>query len=75
MGDRIGERRERAQLVAQLPVGQGDVDFDAFWAALDRVGCSGRDDTVAVSSVFAEDENADEVSRFQLDRIREGLAR
>jgi myo-inositol catabolism protein IolH len=58
-----------------LPVGQGDVDFDAFWSALDRVGFSGRDDTVAVSSVFAEDENADAVSRFQLDQITKGLHR
>ena len=58
-----------------LPVGQGDVDFDAFWRALDRVGFSDRDDTVAVSSVFAEDENADAVSRFQLDQITKGLRR
>ncbi|OII09261.1 protein iolH [Curtobacterium sp. MCBA15_009] len=58
-----------------LPVGQADVDFDAFWAALDRVGFTAREDTVAVSSVFAEDENADEVSRFQLDTITKGLNR
>jgi myo-inositol catabolism protein IolH len=58
-----------------LPVGQGDVDFDRFWAALDRVGFSAREDTVAVSSVFAEDENADEVSRIQLDTITKGLHR
>ncbi|WP_267420705.1 MULTISPECIES: sugar phosphate isomerase/epimerase family protein [unclassified Curtobacterium] len=58
-----------------LPVGQGDVDFDRFWAALDRVGFSAREDAVAVSSVFAEDENADEVSRFQLDTITKGLHR
>jgi len=58
-----------------LPVGQADVDFDAFWAALDRVGFTAREDTVAVSSVFAEDENADEVSRFQLDTIKKGLHR
>ena len=58
-----------------LPVGQADVDFDAFWAALDRVGFSAREDTVAVSSVFAEDENADAVSRFQLDTITKGLHR
>ena len=58
-----------------LPVGQGDVDFHAFWRALDRVGFSDRDDTVAVSSFFAEDENADAVSRFQLDQITKGLHR
>jgi myo-inositol catabolism protein IolH len=62
-----------ARVHQHLPIGAADVDFPAFWAALDRVGFSSRDDTVAVSSVFAEDENADEVSRFQLDAIREGL--
>ncbi|MCJ1713244.1 sugar phosphate isomerase/epimerase [Curtobacterium sp. VKM Ac-2922] len=56
-----------------LQVGQGDVDFDRFWAALDRVGFSAREDTVAVSSVFAEDEDADRVSRAQLDTITKGL--
>ncbi|MGU3411036.1 sugar phosphate isomerase/epimerase family protein [Microbacterium sp. M1A1_1b] len=58
-----------------LQVGQGDVDFDRFWAALDRVGFSAREDTVAVSSVFAEDEDADRVSRAQLDTITKGLHR
>ncbi|WP_420370066.1 sugar phosphate isomerase/epimerase family protein [Curtobacterium sp. L1-20] len=58
-----------------LPVGRADVDFDAFWAALDRVGFTAREDTVAVSSVFAEDEDADAVSRSQLDTITKGLSR
>ena len=30
-----------------------------------------RDDALIVSNVFAEDETADEVSRFQLQRLRE----
>jgi myo-inositol catabolism protein IolH len=64
-----------ARVHQHLEVGQGDVDFAAFWAGLDRIGFSDRDDTVAVSSVFAEDERADEVSRRQLDTIRAGLAR
>jgi myo-inositol catabolism protein IolH len=64
-----------ARVHQHLPVGQADVDFDAFWAGLDRIGFTDRDDTVAVSSVFAEDENADAVSRFQLDAIRKGLDR
>lgn len=64
-----------ARVHQHLPIGQADVDFDAFWAALDRVGFTAREDTVAVSSVFAEDEIADEVSRFQLDAIRKGLTR
>jgi myo-inositol catabolism protein IolH len=56
-----------------LPVGRADVDFDAFWAALERNGFSARPDTIAVSSVFAEDEDADAVSRYQLEQIRKGL--
>ncbi len=64
-----------ARVHQHLPVGQADVDFDAFWAGLARIGFTDRDDTVAVSSVFAEDENADAVSRFQLDAITKGLAR
>ncbi|MCU1529230.1 MAG: protein iolH [Frondihabitans sp.] len=53
-----------------LPIGRGDVDFDAFFGGLKGLGFFDRDDTVAVSSVFAEDENADEISRYQLDEIR-----
>jgi myo-inositol catabolism protein IolH len=64
-----------ARVHQHLPVGQADVDFDAFWAGLARIGFTDRDDTVAVSSVFAEDENADAVSRSQLAAIRAGLAR
>ncbi len=64
-----------ARVHQHLPVGQADVDFDAFWAGLARIGFTGRDDTVAVSSVFAEDENADAVSRSQLDAITKGLTR
>jgi myo-inositol catabolism protein IolH len=64
-----------ARVHQHLPVGRGDVDFAAFWAGLDRIGFSAREDTVAVSSVFAEDEDADAVSRSQLEQIRTGLAR
>ncbi|MBT2501400.1 sugar phosphate isomerase/epimerase family protein [Curtobacterium sp. ISL-83] len=64
-----------ARVHQHLPIGQADVDFDAFWAGLRRIGFTERDDTIAVSSVFAEDEHADEVSRFQLDAITKGLHR
>ncbi|RDI02246.1 myo-inositol catabolism protein IolH [Curtobacterium sp. AG1037] len=64
-----------ARVHQHLPVGQADVDFDAFWVGLARIGFTDRDDTVAVSSVFAEDENADAVSRSQLDAITKGLTR
>lgn len=57
-----------------LPIGGGDVDFGEFFGGLKGLGFFDRDDTVAVSSVFADDENADEVSRYQLAEIRSRIA-
>lgn len=57
-----------------LPIGRGDVNWDEFFHGLKGLGFFDRDDTVAVSSVFADDENADEVSRYQLDQIRSRIA-
>lgn len=57
-----------------LPIGGGDVNFGEFFGGLKGLGFFGRDDTVAVSSVFADDENADEVSRYQLAEIRSRIA-
>ena len=48
-----------------LKIGDGDVDWDEFFGGLGRLGFFERDDTVMVSSVFGEDENAAEVSRYQ----------
>ena len=42
------------------------MDWDEFFGGLGRLGFYDRDDTVMVSSVFAEDEQAAEVSRYQL---------
>ncbi|GAA4267737.1 sugar phosphate isomerase/epimerase family protein [Frondihabitans peucedani] len=63
-----------ARVHQHLPIGRGDVDFDEFFGGLRGLGFFDRDDTVAVSSVFAEDEDADEVSRFQLAEIRRRIA-
>ena len=49
-----------------LKIGDGDVDWDEFFGGLAEIGFYDRPDTVMVSSVFAEDENAEEVSRYQL---------
>ncbi|WP_396934090.1 sugar phosphate isomerase/epimerase family protein [Mycolicibacterium sp.] len=49
-----------------LKIGDGDIDWDEFFAGLAGLGFYDRDDTVMVSSVFAENENAAEVSRYQL---------
>ena len=50
-----------------LKIGDGDVDWDEFFGGLAEIGFYDRPDTVMVSSVFAEDENAHEVSRYQLE--------
>lgn len=54
-----------------LRIGDGDVDWPELFGALREIGYFDRSDALIVSNVFAEDERADEVSRFQLERIRE----
>ncbi|MEH0111125.1 sugar phosphate isomerase/epimerase family protein [Tersicoccus sp. MR15.9] len=54
-----------------LKVGDGDVDWDEFFGGLAEIGFLDREDTVMASSVFAENEIAHEVSRYQLATIRE----
>lgn len=54
-----------------LAIGDGDVDWAELFSALQGSGYFAREDALIVSNVFAEDERADEVSRFQLRRIRE----
>lgn len=57
-----------------LKVGDGDVDWPQFFGGLARLGFYDRDDTVMASSVFAEDEDAEAVSRYQLKAITDGIA-
>ncbi len=53
-----------------LRIGDGDVDWGELFATLRHTGYLDRDDALIVSNVFAEDENADEVSNYQLQRLR-----
>ena len=55
-----------ARVHQHLKIGDGDVDWDEFFGGLAEIDFYDRPDTVMVSSVFAEDENAHEVSRYQL---------
>lgn len=59
-----------------LAIGDGDVDWTELFGTLKQSGYLDRDDALIVSNVFAEDERADEISKFQLAKIRElvGLA-
>ena len=59
-----------------LAIGDGDVDWQELFTVLRQSGYLDREDALIVSNVFAEDERADEISRFQLTKLRElvGLA-
>ena len=54
-----------------LKIGDGDVNWDEFFGGLQEIGFLDREDTVMVSSVFAEDDNAAEVSRYQLETMKQ----
>ncbi|GAA4401123.1 sugar phosphate isomerase/epimerase family protein [Tsukamurella soli] len=58
-----------------LRIGGGDVDWDQLFGALGESGFLAREDGIICSNVFAEDETADETSRFQLERLKELVAK
>jgi len=53
-----------------LKIGDGDVNWGEFFGGLKEIGFLDKDNTVMVSSVFAEDDNAEDVSRYQLETMR-----
>jgi len=63
-----------ARVHQHLKLGDGDVNWTQFFAGLAANGFFSRDDSVLVSNVFAEDENAEAVSRFQLAEIQRYIA-
>ncbi|SDQ21535.1 sugar phosphate isomerase/epimerase [Quadrisphaera sp. DSM 44207] len=60
---------------SHLKIGDGDVDWQQFFGGLAGLGFFDRPETVMASSVFAENEAAEEVSRYQLRTIREWVAK
>jgi myo-inositol catabolism protein IolH len=57
-----------------LRIGAGDVDWDGFFGGLAEIGFYDSPDTVMCNSVFAEDENAHDMARYQLTTMRERVA-
>jgi myo-inositol catabolism protein IolH len=63
-----------ARVHQHLRMGDGDVNFAAYFAELQRAGFLDDPDAMIVSNVFSEDENWKAVSRFQLRAITDGIA-
>ncbi|CAD5989727.1 sugar phosphate isomerase/epimerase [Agreia sp. COWG] len=63
-----------ARVHQHLRVGDGDVDWEQFFAGLATNGFFAREDSILVSNVFAEDEDYAGVSRFQLSEIQRHIA-
>jgi myo-inositol catabolism protein IolH len=59
-----------ARVHQHLKAGDGDVNFTELFGLLHSTGYLDAPDALLVSNVFAEDEAADEVSRYQLETIR-----
>lgn len=58
-----------------LKIGDGDVNWQEFFSGLNEIGFLDSPDTVMASSVFAENENAIEVSQYQSKTMREMVER
>lgn len=63
-----------ARVHQHLRIGDGDVNWDEYFDALQSVGFLDREDALIVSNVFAEDEDWEAVSRFQLEQVRQGIS-
>ena len=60
-----------ARIHQHLDIGQGEVDWDLFFATLAEVGFDG----IATVCVFAWEERAEESSLFNIDKIKEYVAK
>lgn len=58
-----------------LKIGDGDVNWDEFFAGLKQIGFLDRDDTVMASSVFAEDETNRETAIYQRETMERYIAK
>lgn len=64
-----------ARVHQHLKIGDGDVNWDEYFSGLQEIGFLDDPETVMVSSVFGENENARDVSAYQLSTMRDKIAR
>ena len=57
-----------------LKMGDGDVNWDEFFGGLKEIGFLDNPNSVMCSSVFAENENAAEVAKFQLKTMKKYIS-
>lgn len=64
-----------ARVHQHLRIGAGDLDWDDFFGGLAEIGFYDRAENVMCNSVFAEDENAAEMARYQLQTMKDYVAK
>lgn len=62
-----------ARIHQHLDIGQGEVDWDAFFGTLGGLGFGSREDTIMTVCVFAWEERAAESSRFNREYIERAV--
>ena len=60
-----------ARIHQHLDVGQGEVNWDEFFATLERLGFGRRDETIMTACVFAWEDRARESNLFMREQLRD----
>lgn len=58
-----------------LRIGDGDVNWEEYFSGLNEIGFLDNPDTVMATCVFAENENAEAVAKYQLKTMNEMIAK